>query len=894
MADVPSNLIPTTISNLPEAPVASADSLLLIVYQGNNYKVRAGDLLQVAGVPVTRQVIAGTGLTGGGQLANNVTLSVAPGGIGSTELANSGVTPGVYGSAAQVPVFTVDAKGRVTAAGSVPVSVSGYVPVTREVIAGAGLTGGGPLNTNVTLSANLSNTTPQLGSNAGSAGVSTAVSRADHVHPAVDLSDQTQINGVLPIDQGGTGRSLTMQPGAVVWSGADGLYVSTAGTYGQVLVSGGANAPLWASLITDVPLPAHYVYIGPASGPNATPTYRLLVNDDLPVTLSGKTLTGATVTGSTIDSSVIGGSSPAAATFTTVNATDVNATTVDTTNLEVTNLKAKDGTAAGSIANLTGVVTLNSSVLTTADINGGTIDGTVIGGSTPNTGAFTQVDVDNLRLDGSTLSSTNTDGNINIDPSGTGAVNIPAPVTNPTYIQMGSGSGTALAAGRMWYDQVTGSLNFGMGGGNITQQVGEEFYRYGKASSAISDVNLQLVYKTGVVGASGVITFAPAVAGITDPDQIIGIATETIPLNGFGRVTTMGVVRGINTTGTVYGEVWADNDDIWYNPVTGGLTKTKPSAPNLKLLIGTVINAGSGGSGSFNVHLGTSSTLGGTDTNVQFGPLNNNDLIVYNSSLGYWTNAAQSSIVAGSATNLAGGTANQLLYQTGAGVTSFITAPTVANTYLEWSGSAFQWSSNPLGAVTSVGLALPAEFTVSNSPVTGSGTLTGAWASQTANYFLAAPNGTAGTPSFRALVAADVPTLNQNTTGQAGSVANAVTFTTTGGAAAGATFNGSAARTVDYSTVGAPKADGTGASGTWSISINGNAATATSATSATNATNAINFAVTDDTSTNATMYPVWVTANTGNLPARVTSTKLSFNPSTGALTATGGISGGTF
>lgn len=60
------------------------------------------------------------------------------------------------------------------------------------------------------------------------------------------------------------------------------------------------------------------------------------------------------------------------------------------------------------------------------------------------------------------------------------------------------------------------------------------------------------------------------------------------------------------------------------------------------------------------------------------------------------------------------------------------------------------------------------------------------------------------------------------------------------------------------------------------------------------ATNAVNIGITEDTSTNATMYPVWVTANTGNLPAKVTSTKLSFNPSTGVLTATGGISGGTF
>lgn len=219
-------------------------------------------------------------------------------------------------------------------------------------------------------------------------------------------------------------------------------------------------------------------------------------------------------------------------------------------------------------------------------------------------------------------------------------------IASPIYIDMGNGDAVVLAAGRMWYTPATGAWNLGMGGGNITQQVGEEFFRYGKASATISDTNLQLVYKTGVVGASGVITFAPTVAGITDPDQILGITTEPITSGNFGRVTTMGVVRGINTTGSVYGEVWVDNDDIWYNPVTGGLTKTKPVAPNIKLQVGTVINAGSGGSGSFNVKLGSTSALGGTDSNVQLGTLVTTDLLQYNGT--YWTNVSPATVIAGS------------------------------------------------------------------------------------------------------------------------------------------------------------------------------------------------------------------------------------------------------
>lgn len=63
------------------------------------------------------------------------------------------------------------------------------------------------------------------------------------------------------------------------------------------------------------------------------------------------------------------------------------------------------------------------------------------------------------------------------------------------------------------------------------------------------------------------------------------------------------------------------------------------------------------------------------------------------------------------------------------------------------------------GTVTSVGLSLPAFITVTNSPVTTTGTLTGTLASQSPNLFFAAPDGTSGAPTFRAPVAADIPSL---------------------------------------------------------------------------------------------------------------------------------------
>ena len=68
------------------------------------------------------------------------------------------------------------------------------------------------------------------------------------------------------------------------------------------------------------------------------------------------------------------------------------------------------------------------------------------------------------------------------------------------------------------------------------------------------------------------------------------------------------------------------------------------------------------------------------------------------------------------------------------------------------------WGAVTTGTgVTSVGLSMPADFTVTNSPVTGAGVLTATWASQAANLVLASPNGSSGAPSFRAIVNDDLP-----------------------------------------------------------------------------------------------------------------------------------------
>ena len=298
-----------------------------------------------------------------------------------------------------------------------------------------------------------------------------------------------------------------------------------------------------------------------------------------------------------------------------------------------------------SVDQATGDVTIsNTGVLSIAAGRGIDVDqatGDVTVSTTAVLGPVTSTDMAIARYDGTTGDLIQ-DSSVILDDNSN--------IINPRSVQFSGAVPLGPPIGTLWFDAATDTLNLQQNA--ITQQIGEEIFIYGKATAAISgETILQAVYKTGTVGASGVITFAPTIAGITDPNLIIGIATEDIANNGFGRITNFGIVRGINTTGSTYGETWVDGQVIWYNPVTGGLTKTEPVAPNQKFQLGVVINAGSGGSGSFQVLLQPGSILGGTDSNVQFGTLANGDLIQYSTSLGYWRNVAASSIAIGTATN---------------------------------------------------------------------------------------------------------------------------------------------------------------------------------------------------------------------------------------------------
>ena len=118
-----------------------------------------------------------------------------------------------------------------------------------------------------------------------------------------------------------------------------------------------------------------------------------------------------------------------------------------------------------------------------------------------------------------------------------------------------------------------------------------------------------------------------------------------------------------------------------------------------------------GPSGGALVTVGTTAVNSGT-----------NSYLLYNNA-GTLGNLAASSLTVGAANNVSNGAANQLPYQTGSGATSFISAPSTASTYLQWTGSAFAWAAPPGVTTFSAGTTGLTPNTATSGAVTLSGTL---------------------------------------------------------------------------------------------------------------------------------------------------------------------------
>lgn len=213
-----SGVLPVVNGGTGNSAVPSAGQLLI----GTGSQYTAATLTAGSGIGVSNGVgsitLSNTGVLTVGA-SSPILSSGGPNPVISLDV--SGVSAGVYGAAGSVPTLTVTSQGLIALASNTPIQIAesqvtnltsdlaGKVPITTSIFAGTGLTGGGDLSADRTISM----------PNVGTAGVygsaskipvftTDAQGRVTLVTPTSVALDASQItSGTLPILRGGTGLS---------------------------------------------------------------------------------------------------------------------------------------------------------------------------------------------------------------------------------------------------------------------------------------------------------------------------------------------------------------------------------------------------------------------------------------------------------------------------------------------------------------------------------------------------------------------------------------------------------------------------------------------------------------------------------------------------------------
>lgn len=555
---------------------------------------------------------------------------------------------------------------------------------------------------------------------------------------------------------------------------------------------------------------------------------------------------GLHITNSTIDSSVIGGTTPAAANFTT--ATVANAPVSGT---DVVNKNYLEYFAAG-ISWKQPVVCGTTTNITLSGLQ--TIDGvTVVAG-------------DRVLVKSQS-----------------------APAQNGIYLA--SASAWSRAPDADTWNELISALVFIESGNTLA---GSAWYctiqpggTIGTTSITWSNFSVAATYTAGT--------------GLTLTDYVFSITNTGVTAGAYGSASKT-LTATVNAQGQL--TVLAATDIAIANTQVSGLgTMSTQNASSVAITGGTLNGVTIGGTtaGAITGTTITATTFNGAGTG----------LTGTASGLSIGGNAATATS-ATTATNIAGGAAGSVPYQTSTGVTSMLAAGTNGQV-LTLAAGLPTWATPTTGTVTSVAQTFTGGLiSVSGSPITSSGTLalTVAGTSGGIPYFSGASTwASSGTLAANALVVG----------GGAGAAPSSITTGTGVVTALGVNTGSAGAFVVNGGALGTPSSGTvTNLTGTASININGTVGATTPTTGAFTtlsvsstvsangtvgssgqvltsagvgspavwATPAAYATVTDDTTTNATRYPLFASVTTGNLTTEyVSSTKLKFNPSTGALTA---------
>ena len=376
------------------------------------------------------------------------------------------------------------------------------------------------------------------------------------------------------------------------------------------------------------------------------------------------------------------------------------------------------------------------------------------------------------------------------------ATGINSGISLADYVDFDTTAAPATAVGRLFWNDQDGTLDLGLKGGSVTIHIGQKqvIRIVNKIGSSLSAANYQCVKISGAQGQRPKVALAQANNDANSADTI-GLVNETIANNQEGFVCTGGTITNINTTGSLQGESWNDGDVLYLSgTVAGRITNVRPQAPINTVIVGFVIYAHNN-QGKIYVKVDNGYELDELH-NVRINGVTNGQVLTYNN--GLWENQTNGS---GTVTSVSG--------------------------------------TGGYGGLTLTGTV------TSSGNLTLGGTPTGTWPVSVSGNAATVTNGVyttgdqtiGGNKNFSSTIIGSV-------SGNAGTVTNGVYITgdqTIGGAKTFSTApnaptlavgtNNTSVATTEFVNAeianDAPSKTGTGASGTWGISVTGNAGTVT-------------------------------------------------------------------
>jgi hypothetical protein len=223
-------------------------------------------------------------------------------------------------------------------------------------------------------------------------------------------------------------------------------------------------------------------------------------------------------------------------------------------------------------------------------------------------------------------------------------------------------TGTAGVAVMRWNDQ-DGTADLGLKGGNVTLQVGQEQVTrvVNKTGVNLLEANYQAVRVDGAQGNRLKVALAQANNDANSADTL-GLVTETINDNQEGFVTVSGLVRNINTTGSIQTETWLDGDVLYLSgTVAGQITNVKPAAPIHTVIMGYVVRAHAT-QGQIYVKVDNGYELDELHNVAIVTPLND-QVLQYETATSLWKNKTISSGITIGTTAITSGTVGRVLFE---------------------------------------------------------------------------------------------------------------------------------------------------------------------------------------------------------------------------------------